>query len=174
MLHNRQSPAQLGRLLPPLPWLWCQCVRQCQATLPRSVHPTLLHHCIAEKEVEVVRLLMAIYKRGRNESDTLSEGPRSPYKCVYMQEYMGKVGVCACINAHTCVFVYRHLRKTYMGWKIPERATNNQYGGQEKKVPPFPWAPTAAPPLPKTMAGSQGERKGWGGAEPGWASSVSH
>lgn len=61
-----------------------------------------------------------------------------------------------------------------MGWKIPERTMNNWYDGQEKKVPPFPYAPAATPPLLETMAGSQGDRQGRRGVEPGWASSVSH
>lgn len=53
----------------------------------------------------VVHLLMEIHKRGRNESDALSEGPRSPYKCVYMQEYVSNVGVCACIDTHISVCI---------------------------------------------------------------------
>lgn len=39
-------------------------------------------------------------------TDTLSEGPRSLQKCVHMQEYLSKVGVCACINVYACICVY--------------------------------------------------------------------
>jgi len=42
---------------------------------------------------------------------------------------------------HMCLCVYRRLSKTCMGWKIPERAANNQHSGQEKKMPPFPGLP---------------------------------
>lgn len=35
-----------------------------------------------------------------------SEGPRPPYQCVYMQDYMSKVGMHACINVYTCVCVH--------------------------------------------------------------------
>lgn len=70
--------AQFGHPLPSAFRLWCQCVRQCWAMLPWGVHPTLLAHHFAGKEVGAVCLLMEICEHGRNESDALSEGPRSP------------------------------------------------------------------------------------------------
>lgn len=64
---------------------------------------------------------------------------------------------------HMCLCVYRHSSKTYMGWKIPETATNNWYGGQEKKVPPFPGLPQPPQLCQRQWQEAKGKERDRGG-----------
>lgn len=115
------------------------------------------------KGAGVVGLLMEIHGHGRNEPDQLSGGPRSPSECVYVRGYMSAVGVCACRNVYACVCVHIGTRAKHMGWKTPERATNNRYGGREKRVSPLSRSSRSRP----TSAKDNG-RKPRGEKEMGW------
>ena len=50
-----------------------------------------------------------------------------------------------------------------MGWKIPETATNNWYGGQEKKVPPFPGLPQPPQLCQRQWQEAKGKERDRGG-----------
>lgn len=150
---------------------WCHCERQCQVMLPQCVHPILLHHHSAGKVVGVVCLWMKIHQHGRNEFDALSEGPRSPYKCVYTQEYKSKVGVCACINVYMCLCVYTHSSKTGIGWKVPERVMNSTVG--KRSNCPLSLGSHSQSSSAKDNGRKPKGKKGMGGGKLGWASSDS-
>lgn len=62
---------------------------------------------------------------------------------------------------HVCVYIHTQAKLEWAGKYLKELQIVQW---AKEASAPFPWVPTASPALPKTMAGSQSKRKGWGEA----------